>query len=56
MTTLLILYAIQIHMDPEILVEVEITIWIDNTEVLSRAGKRGTCNRIRDSLVLDFDL
>ena len=53
---LLILYAIQVHMGPENTVDGEITIWLDNAEVLSRARRRRIGKEIKDNLVFDFDI
>ena len=55
-TILLILYAIQVHMVLENTLAGEITIWLDNAEVLSRACRRRIGKEIKDILVLDFNL
>ena len=43
-------------MDPETKVAGDITICIDNAEVLSRARGRDLGNKIKDALIMDFDL
>ena len=50
---LLVLYAIQVQRGPSSL---PVTIWIDNAEVLSRAGTRQVGDNINQHLVLDYDL
>ena len=50
---LLVLYSIQLQRGPSSL---PVTIWIDNAEVLARAGTRTVGDNINQHLVLDYDL
>ena len=53
---LLVLYAFQAHIGPDIVKADEIIIWLDNTKVLSWARRTGRGENIKELLVLDYDL
>ena len=56
LTVLLVLYDIQMYMGSGNEELGEITIWLDNTEVISRARRTDKGNVLQDTLVLDVDM
>ena len=51
---LLVLYALQIYMGLENMVKKEVSIWIDNAEVLSRGRRKEVGTSLKDHGVLDL--
>ena len=53
---LMILYAIQLYLGPDEKINKEVIIWIDNAEVLRRARLPTIGNKMKDHMVLDYDM
>jgi hypothetical protein len=56
MAILLVLYIFQVYLGEDTVQDMDVSIWLDNAEVLRRAQRSSRCEKTKDVLVLDFDL
>ena len=56
LAVLLVLYAFQLYLGQDTVQSVDVVIWLDNAEVLRRAQRSRRGKKIKDALVLDYDL
>ena len=56
MAILLVLYTFQVYLGEDTVQDMDVSIWLDNAEVLHRAQRSSRCEKTKDVLVLDFDL
>ena len=56
LAVLLVLYAFQLYLGQDTVQSVDVVIWLDNAEVLRRAQRSIRGKKIKDALVLDYDL